>query len=60
MIFDADYWKRTDKTRPMTCRNCGHTIIKNSYSVTGWTHAGQWEGVRCQNATIRGAQPVSR
>lgn len=38
------------------CKHCGNHIDRASYSSTGWTHVGSWEGIRCQGG-ITGATP---
>jgi hypothetical protein len=32
------------------CTNCGDPIKPDTRSTatTGWTHAGEWQGIRCQ------------
>jgi hypothetical protein len=44
------------KWKPKKCRNCNNFVERDSFSSTGWTHVGKWEGVRCQN-DICGARP---
>lgn len=50
-----------------TCRHCGHVIVRNARTSTGWTHGdrhgdsedGCWVGVRCPGA-LTGAEPVGQ
>ena len=43
------------------CRNCGNTITRHGSSAkrspTGWSHWGEWEGIRCPGR-LTGAEPV--
>lgn len=58
--FDKSYWKATSNSRRKTCNNCGHLIIPDLYSSTGWTHSSsEWQGIRCQNMLV-GATPAFR
>lgn len=43
--------------KPTKCKTCDNFIEKCSWSPTGWTHVGHWEGIRCQG-NITGAQPA--
>ena len=42
-----------------TCINCGRRTapLRNVFGVTGYTHDGGWEGVRCPGS-VTGAVPV--
>lgn len=50
-----------------TCRHCGHVIVPNALTSTGWTHGdehgdstdGRWVGVRCPGK-LCGAEPAER
>ncbi|HEY6107629.1 MAG TPA: hypothetical protein VIV56_01880 [Gemmatimonadales bacterium] len=39
-----------------TCRNCGDEIARSTKRA-GWTHVGNWQGVRC-NGALTGAVPA--
>lgn len=39
-----------------TCRNCDGVVQGGANTSTGWTHIGDWQGVRCQGA-LTGAVP---
>lgn len=55
--FDEDYWQGVD-SRPPSCGNCGFPI-ENAETSTGWTHVGNWQGVRCPGR-LCGATPATR
>lgn len=55
--FDENYWKAVDG-QPPSCRNCGNPI-EGAGSSTGWTHVGNWQGVRCPGLMC-GATPAER
>lgn len=55
--FGPEYWEPVDSRRPF-CMNCGATI-ETALTSTGWTHIGDWKGVRCQGM-LCGAFPASR
>jgi hypothetical protein len=58
-MFDKDYWEATKKSRESSCTNCGYRITPLHQSSTGWTHTGDWEGIRCPGL-LCGAEPVHR
>lgn len=54
--FGEDYWRGVDN-RPVSCGNCGYPI-ESAATSTGWTHIGDWQGVRCPNR-LCGATPAT-
>lgn len=40
-----------------SCANCGRPIGPSDRYPTGWTHVGDWQGVRCSGRVV-GALPV--
>lgn len=55
--FGDDYWREIEN-RPTSCGNCGRPI-QSADTSTGWTHVGNWQGVRCAGK-LCGATPASR
>jgi hypothetical protein len=55
--FDDAYWAKVE-SRIKSCKNCGNSVTKDKHSSTGWTHRGDWVGIRCQNM-LCGAEPAT-
>ena len=44
------------KWKARRCKHCNNFVERDQWALTGWTHVGDWEGTRCQNALTR-AEP---